>query len=117
MLFFEYLPPYFLFAVPQTEDLARMYRLFSRISKGLDPIADCFKEHVESEGMKLVKQVTEAAEAKKEKDAGVSGGYKTDPGFRFWVLQGLPSSAAAMRCAVAVAMHIFLQINCNVLVR
>jgi hypothetical protein len=34
-----------------------MYRLFNRISKGLDPIADCFKEHVESEGMKLVKQV------------------------------------------------------------
>jgi cullin 1 len=47
-----------------------MYRLFSRISKGLDPIADCFKEHVESEGMKLVKQVAEAVEAKKEKDAG-----------------------------------------------
>lgn len=54
----------------KTDDLARMYRLFSRISKGLDPITDCFKEHVESEGMKLVKQVAEAAEAKKEKDAG-----------------------------------------------
>lgn len=47
-----------------------MYRLFSRITKGLDPIADCFKEHVESEGMKLVKEVAEAVEAKKEKDAG-----------------------------------------------
>lgn len=54
----------------KTEDLARMYRLFSRITKGLDPIADCFKEHVESEGMKLVKEVAEAVEAKKEKDAG-----------------------------------------------
>lgn len=54
----------------KTEDLARMYRLFSRISKGLDPISDCFREHVESEGMKLVKQVAEAVEAKKEKDAG-----------------------------------------------
>lgn len=54
----------------QTEDLARMYRLFSRITKGLDPIADCFKEHVESEGMKLVKEVAEAVEAKKEKEAG-----------------------------------------------
>ena len=69
-------------ALLQTEDLARMYRLFSRISKGLDPIADCFKEHVESEGMKLVKQVTEAAEAKKEKDAGVAGVYEIDQGFR-----------------------------------
>jgi cullin 1 len=47
-----------------------MYRLFSRINKGLDPIADCFKEHVEGEGMKLVKEVAEAVEAKKEKDAG-----------------------------------------------
>jgi hypothetical protein len=54
----------------QTDDLARMYRLFSRITRGLDPIADCFKEHVESEGMKLVKEVAEAVEAKKEKDAG-----------------------------------------------
>ncbi|WIA23650.1 hypothetical protein OEZ85_000353 [Tetradesmus obliquus] len=54
----------------KTEDLARMYRLFSRITRGLDPIADCFKEHVESEGMKLVKEVAEAVEAKKEKDAG-----------------------------------------------
>eukprot|EP00879_Flechtneria_rotunda_P002533 GHRR01002731.1.p1 GENE.GHRR01002731.1~~GHRR01002731.1.p1 ORF type:complete len:747 (+),score=283.31 GHRR01002731.1:715-2955(+) len=54
----------------KTDDLARMYRLFSRIPKGLDPIADCFKEHVEGEGMKLVKEVAEAVEAKKEKDSG-----------------------------------------------
>lgn len=42
---------------PQTEDLARMYRLFQRIPKGLDPVAEIFKEHVDSEGMKLVKEV------------------------------------------------------------
>jgi hypothetical protein len=60
-----------------------MYRLFSRISKGLDPIADCFKEHVESEGMKLVKQVAEAAEAKKEKDAGGKG-WGCDAGLHWW---------------------------------
>ncbi|KAK9839448.1 hypothetical protein WJX81_002626 [Elliptochloris bilobata] len=52
------------------DDLARMYRLFLRIVKGLDPVADVFKRHVESEGMKLVREVTEAAAAKKEKDAG-----------------------------------------------
>lgn len=34
-----------------------MYRLFQRIPKGLDPVADIFKEHVDSEGMKLVKEV------------------------------------------------------------
>ncbi|KAG2422447.1 hypothetical protein HXX76_016017 [Chlamydomonas incerta] len=53
----------------KTEDLARMYRLFQRIPKGLDPVADIFKEHVDSEGMKLVKEVTEAVELAKEKQA------------------------------------------------
>lgn len=47
-----------------------MYRLFQRIPKGLDPVADIFKKHVEAEGMKIVKEVTEAIESKKEKDAG-----------------------------------------------
>lgn len=54
----------------QKGDLARMYRLFQRIPKGLEPVADSFKKHVESEGMKLVKEATEAASAKKDKDAG-----------------------------------------------
>lgn len=53
----------------QKEDLARLYRLFQRVPKGLDPVADTFKRHVEAEGMKLVKEATEAMEAKKEKDA------------------------------------------------
>lgn len=50
----------------QKEDLARMYRLFHRIPKGLDPVAEAFKAHVESEGSALVKEVTAAAEQKKE---------------------------------------------------
>ncbi len=54
----------------QKEDLARMYRLFQRIPKGLEPVAEIFKKHVEAEGMKLVKEVTEAIQSKKEKDAG-----------------------------------------------
>lgn len=54
----------------KTEDLARMYRLFQRIPQGLQPIAEIFKEHVEAEGMKLVKEVTEAVETKKERDTG-----------------------------------------------
>ena len=52
--------------VMQKEDLARMYRLFSRIPRGLDPVADSFKRHVESEGLKLVKDVTEASDSKKQ---------------------------------------------------
>ena len=49
------------------EDLARMYRLFGRIPKGLEPMADMFRKHVESEGLKLVGQAGEAVEAKKER--------------------------------------------------
>lgn len=53
----------------QKEDLGRMYRLFSRIAGGLTPVAESFKRHVESEGSRLVKEVTEAASQKK--DAGL----------------------------------------------
>lgn len=34
----------------QKSDLARMYKLFKRIPKGLEPMADIFKKHVEEEG-------------------------------------------------------------------
>ncbi len=34
----------------QKQDLARMYKLFKRIPKGLEPMADIFKKHVEEEG-------------------------------------------------------------------
>jgi cullin 1 len=47
-----------------------MFRLFQRIPQGLEPVAEIFKKHVDSEGMKLVKEATEAANAKKEKEAG-----------------------------------------------
>lgn len=49
------------------EDLARMFRLFGRIPKGLEPMADMFRKHVESEGLKLVGQAGEAVELKKER--------------------------------------------------
>ena len=47
-----------------------MFRLFSRTPKGLEPVADAFRRHVEGEGMKLLKEASAAATAKKEKDAG-----------------------------------------------
>lgn len=43
-----------------------MYRLFHRIPKGLEPVADIFKSHVEGEGNKLVKEVSEDVESKKQ---------------------------------------------------
>lgn len=33
-----------------------MYRLFSRVPRGLDPVAEFFKGHVEDEGNMLVKE-------------------------------------------------------------
>lgn len=61
----------------QKEDLARMYRLFNRVPKGLEPVAEKFKKHVEDEGMKLVKEVTETAAAKKEKEKDKDGRFST----------------------------------------
>lgn len=50
-----------------------MFRLFQRIPRGLEPIAEIFKEHVVSEGEKLVKEVTEAIESKKDKEKDAAG--------------------------------------------
>lgn len=36
--------------LPQKSDLARMYRMFNRLPKGLEPMADIFCKHVEEEG-------------------------------------------------------------------
>ncbi|XP_051128576.1 cullin-1 [Andrographis paniculata] len=55
----------------KVEDLSRMYRLFSKIPRGLEPVANIFKQHVTSEGTVLVKQAEDAASNKKaeKKDA------------------------------------------------
>jgi len=49
------------------DDLARMFRLFSAVPKGLLPIADIFKSHVQKEGMSLVTSTEQAALAMKKK--------------------------------------------------
>ena len=51
----------------KTEDLSRMYSLFSLVEKGRDPIAKLFKQHIEGEGMVLVKEAEQAAERKDPK--------------------------------------------------
>lgn len=61
------------------EDLARMFRLFKRIPAGLQPIADCFRRHVEKEGSLVVGQATQAANAQKE-----SGKAQKDRGEGSW---------------------------------
>ncbi|GMP46738.1 hypothetical protein CsSME_00014785 [Camellia sinensis var. sinensis] len=49
----------------KVEDLSRMYRLFSKIPRGLDPVSSIFKQHVTAEGTALVKQAEDATSNKK----------------------------------------------------
>ncbi|KAG0575693.1 hypothetical protein M758_5G025700 [Ceratodon purpureus] len=49
----------------KVDDLSRMYRLFFRIPKGLEPVAAIFRQHVTDEGTALVKQAEDAASNKK----------------------------------------------------
>uniref|UniRef100_A0A7I4DQ03 Cullin-1 n=1 Tax=Physcomitrium patens TaxID=3218 RepID=A0A7I4DQ03_PHYPA len=49
----------------KVDDLSRMYRLFYRIPKGLEPVASIFKQHVTEEGTALVKQAEDAVSNKR----------------------------------------------------
>lgn len=74
------------------EDLARMFRLFKRISAGLQPVADCFRRHVEKEGLLVVGQAKIGQNAQKEtgreggKTAKVSGEGSWDHQFLWDIL-------------------------------
>lgn len=57
----------------KVEDLSRMYRLFGRITRGLDPVSQIFKLHVTNEGTALVKQAEDAASNKKAEKKDVIG--------------------------------------------
>lgn len=57
----------------KVDDLSRMYRLFSRIPHGLEPVALMFKQHVTAEGLALVKQAEDAASNKKAEKRDVVG--------------------------------------------
>ncbi|KAI7990809.1 Cullin-1 [Camellia lanceoleosa] len=54
----------------KVEDLSRMYRLFHKIPKGLEPVANIFKQHVTAEGTALVQQAEDAASNKAENALG-----------------------------------------------
>ncbi|KAK2996180.1 hypothetical protein RJ639_029530 [Escallonia herrerae] len=57
----------------KVEDLSRMYRLFWKIPRGLDPVSNIFKQHVSTEGTALVKQAEDAASNKKADKKDVVG--------------------------------------------
>ncbi|XVE73270.1 hypothetical protein DITRI_Ditri11bG0103800 [Diplodiscus trichospermus] len=44
----------------KVEDLSRMYRLYCKIPRGLDPVANIFKQHITAEGTALVQQAEDA---------------------------------------------------------
>ncbi|XP_045815621.1 cullin-1-like [Trifolium pratense] len=49
----------------KVDDLSRMYRLYYKIPKGLDPIANVFKQHITDEGTALVQLAKETASNQK----------------------------------------------------
>ncbi|KAF0918054.1 hypothetical protein E2562_021744 [Oryza meyeriana var. granulata] len=57
----------------KTEDLARMHRLFSRITGGLLPVSKIFQAHVSGEGLSLLKHATDAASSRKDEKKGMVG--------------------------------------------
>ncbi|KAF1887345.1 hypothetical protein Lal_00040947 [Lupinus albus] len=57
----------------KVDDLSRMFRLFSKITRGLDPVSSLFKQHVTTEGMALVKLAEDAASNKKPDKKDIIG--------------------------------------------
>ncbi|KAI3517969.1 hypothetical protein L1887_06241 [Cichorium endivia] len=57
----------------KVDDLSRMYRLFSKIPHGLDPVSNIFKQHVVAEGTTLVEQAEDVASNKKAENKDVVG--------------------------------------------
>ncbi|PON96622.1 Cullin, N-terminal [Trema orientale] len=54
----------------KVEDLSRMYRLYHKIPKGLDPVASVFKQHITGEGTVLVQQAEDACTNQAANGAG-----------------------------------------------
>lgn len=50
------------------EDLSRIYRLFSRVPNGLNPIADILRQHILNLGNEKIEQRVNRTEGKEDKD-------------------------------------------------
>ncbi|XP_050369015.1 cullin-1-like [Argentina anserina] len=62
------------------DDLSRMFRLYSKVSEGLVPVAAMFKKHVTNEGTALLQQAEEATAASSGNKPSAEAG---DPGLVF----------------------------------
>ncbi|KAL9229009.1 hypothetical protein vseg_004527 [Gypsophila vaccaria] len=56
----------------KVEDLSRMYRLYCKVPKGLEPIGKIVKQHITDEGTALVQLAEDAASSKAESASGGS---------------------------------------------
>ncbi|GJT45878.1 cullin-1-like protein isoform X2 [Tanacetum coccineum] len=54
----------------KVDDLRRMYKIFSQIPKGLDPVANMFKQHVTAEGTTLSNKLHVACELRSQSIVG-----------------------------------------------
>ncbi|CAL9023879.1 unnamed protein product [Prunus brigantina] len=54
----------------KVEDLSRIYRLYNKIPKGLEPVSSVFKQHVTAEGTALVQQAEDVASNQASSGAG-----------------------------------------------
>ncbi|ONH93830.1 hypothetical protein PRUPE_8G255500 [Prunus persica] len=54
----------------KVEDLSRIYRLYNKIPKGLEPVSSVFKQHVTAEGTALVQQAEDVASNQTSSGAG-----------------------------------------------
>ncbi|NP_001292986.1 cullin 1 [Solanum lycopersicum] len=54
----------------KVEDLTRMYSLFHKFPKGIELVAEIFKQHVAAEGMIVVQQAADVANNKTESSGG-----------------------------------------------
>ncbi|KAK7284680.1 hypothetical protein RJT34_19430 [Clitoria ternatea] len=55
----------------KVEDLSRMYTLYHKIPKGLDPVANVFKQHITAEGTALVQHAEEATSNQSTSGSGI----------------------------------------------
>ncbi|PPR92590.1 hypothetical protein GOBAR_AA28081 [Gossypium barbadense] len=71
----------------KVEDLSRMYRLYCKIPRGLEPVANVFKQHVTAEGTALVQQA-EDADSHPVLIANIRSQYKYTPTYyKVWVVK------------------------------
>ncbi|CAN6558631.1 unnamed protein product [Malus baccata var. baccata] len=54
----------------KVDDLSRIFRLYNKIPKGLDPVSLVFKQHITAEGTALVQQAEDAASSQARGGAG-----------------------------------------------